>query len=75
MSPTVSRLYDCNLEAIFKMQKLFTGFLYELQPSFHIHILCSHLYTDVLLKKLLTGFLYELQPSLRTYALLLPAHN
>ena len=33
MTPTVSRLYKCNLEATFKIQKLLTGFLYELEVS------------------------------------------
>lgn len=45
MYPTVSRLYKCNLEAIFQIQKLFTEFLYELQPSLHIHIIPTWILT------------------------------
>jgi hypothetical protein len=66
MTPTVSRFYKFNLQAIFK------GFYMNYSLLF-IFIFFSHL-AIVLLKKLLTGFLDELQPSLRTYTLLLPAH-
>lgn len=69
MSPIVSRLYKSNLESIFKMQKLFVRFIYELQPSFHIHILFPPVY-KCFTEKAPHRILYELQPSLRTYTLL-----